>query len=366
MAFQTFDLGRVLQQGEAIKGMKRHGITDQLQQQYLTQNIKAGETAATNVAADREAKLGKDKATQVFTTMQYALQSPDPSAFVEQNAPELIQELSKNGVNWQQLDQPSRLRMLQGIQAKAGAEIGQGPAPRPVQMETIKNPDGSVFQKDPTTGKLTEVQGRKPRDPTPATPPKQWVSMTAEEIKQAGLPEGTSAQRSPETGEVNILNKREGLSGAEQKQIRDAKVRMPRLNAAVRRAERVGNAVAALADNPMFNGGTVDAYVLGQTPEGKELQAAVASLMPELQALTRVPGIGSQSDLEARLASLALPSLEMNPEINQRTFEELKSFLDDLKAAYASITGEEVKAPTPPKIDGKPRSLDDILNQYAK
>lgn len=171
MAFQTFDLGRVLQQGEAIKGMKRHGITDQLQQQYLTQNIKAGETAATNVAADREAKLGKDKATQVFTTMQYALQSPDPSAFVEQNAPELIQELSKNGVNWQQLDQPSRLRMLQGIQAKAGAEIGQGPAPRPVQMETIKNPDGSVFQKDPTTGKLTEVQGRKPRDPVPEKGP---------------------------------------------------------------------------------------------------------------------------------------------------------------------------------------------------
>lgn len=171
MAFQTFDLGRVLQQGEAIKGMKRHSFTDQLQQQYLTQNIKAGETAATNVAADREAKLGKDKATQVFTTMQYALQSPDPSAFVEQNAPELIQELSKNGVNWQQLDQPSRLRMLQGIQAKAGAEIGQGPAPRPVQMETIKNPDGSVFQKDPTTGKLTEVQGRKPRDPVPEKGP---------------------------------------------------------------------------------------------------------------------------------------------------------------------------------------------------
>lgn len=201
--FRTFDLGQVLQQGEAIKGMRRQGITDQLQQQYLGQNIKAGETNAANIAADREAKLGKDKATQVFTTMQYALQSADPAAFVEQNAPELIQELSKNGVNWQQLDQPTRLRMLQGIQAKAGAEIGQGPAAKPVQMETINNSDGSVFQRDPVTGKLTQVQDRRPRDPAPEKGPSAPAGYRFKEDGSLEAIPGGPASAGPKNGNIS-------------------------------------------------------------------------------------------------------------------------------------------------------------------
>lgn len=199
MAFQTFDLGRVLQQGEAIKGMKRQGITDQLQQQYLTQNIKAGETAATNVAADREAKLGKDKATQVFTTMQYALQSPDPSAFVEQNAPELIQELSKNGVNWQQVDQPTRLKMLQGIMAKAGAEIGQGPAiPKKPEPFTL----GQGQTRFDESGK--PVASVAPRQPA------NGFSMT--------MPDGTTVQMGGPAGGVGPAD----LSGPTKNKLQDS------------------------------------------------------------------------------------------------------------------------------------------------
>jgi hypothetical protein len=56
-----------------------------------------------------------------------------------------------------------------------------------------------------------------------------------------------------------------------------------------------------------------------------------------LLALTRVPGIGSQSDLEARQAQLALPDLSFGPEVNARSYEELKSFISDLRAAYESV-----------------------------
>jgi hypothetical protein len=81
----------------------------------------------------------------------------------------------------------------------------------------------------------------------------------------------------------------------------------------------------------------MDAKALKYTKQGQEVVAASAQVMPELQALTRVPGIGSQSDLEARLANLALPSLEMSPEVNAKSQAELKAFVEDLRAAYASL-----------------------------
>lgn len=41
--FDTFHLGNVMQTAEAIKGMRRQSITDQLRQRYLGQQIQAGE-----------------------------------------------------------------------------------------------------------------------------------------------------------------------------------------------------------------------------------------------------------------------------------------------------------------------------------
>lgn len=327
---------------------RRNALLD-AQVQGAQQNVTQGAANFGREGQERELK-------QALAEAQHVAQNPTALSQMPPAMQQRAREQLMDRVNDPQAVSQWAGSMVAGIAAR----LGQGPA-APKAPESYTLSEGQTRFVD---GKPVASVAARPSAPPPSQ--KRWVSMTPAEVQQAGLPEGTAAQRDPDSGQINILNKREGLSAAEQKQIRDAKVRMPRLNAAVRRVERVGNAVAALADNPMFDGGTVDAYILGQTPEGKELQAAVASLMPELQALTRVPGIGSQSDLEARLASLALPSLEMNPEINARTYEELKTFIEDLQAAYASITGEVVKKPPPPKVDGKARSLDDILNQYAK
>jgi hypothetical protein len=90
----------------------------------------------------------------------------------------------------------------------------------------------------------------------------------------------------------------------------------------------------------MFDGGEFDAAIVNRTPEGRELVAASAQLLPEITALTRVPGIGSQSDLESRLASLQFPSSEFPPEVNRKNAAELRAFLSDLKDAYTGAEGE--------------------------
>jgi hypothetical protein len=101
----------------------------------------------------------------------------------------------------------------------------------------------------------------------------------------------------------------------------------------LRRVERIEQASEKLT----FGGGPVDAKVLGLTPSYKELEQAGASLMPVLTALTRVPGIGSQSDLEQRLAQLQIPSGDMYPETRKKAIAELKLFIEDLRNAYTNV-----------------------------
>lgn len=177
MAFNTFDLGRVLKQGEAIKGMKRQGITDQLSQQYLqTQNTnavnagnRANEEFNRKLAGESDAKA-LDDAKRAYAESTQLASVPDEALGQHlQGMPHILEAIQKAGID------PSNTQavrqILETVRTKTAAYLGQSPAAKPVQMETINNPDGSVFQKDPTTGKLTEVQGRKPRDPVPEKGP---------------------------------------------------------------------------------------------------------------------------------------------------------------------------------------------------
>jgi hypothetical protein len=109
-----------------------------------------------------------------------------------------------------------------------------------------------------------------------------------------------------------------------------------RVAAALRRLDRVEAASAALG----AGGGPVEGRLrnLVGTPAAQELEAANAQLLPELTALTRVPGVGSQSDLEQRLAALQFPSASQHPSVRERSIQELKAFMADLDAALASVT----------------------------
>src|SRR5207342_1113343 len=77
--------------------------------------------------------------------------------------------------------------------------------------------------------------------------------------------------------------------------------KMAQFNTAERAIKRLEDASAAIAKNSVFDGGPIDQYAIKFTQQGQEMQQAGASLLPVLTALTRVPGIGSQSDWEGRL-----------------------------------------------------------------
>lgn len=65
-------------------------------------------------------------------------------------------------------------------------------------------------------------------------------------------------------------------------------------------------------------------------PAGQELETAVNAMNNSMLALTRVPGIGAQSDLEARIASMRFPQLDREESVNRRTLADLEAFVNDL------------------------------------
>jgi hypothetical protein len=100
---------------------------------------------------------------------------------------------------------------------------------------------------------------------------------------------------------------------------------------------RLEDATNALAKNTVFDGGPLDKYFIAPTKQGQEIEQASGAIMPALTALTRVPGVGSQSDWEGRLNMMQLPSAAYSPEVNERAVASLRAFVDDLRSAYGKV-----------------------------
>lgn len=94
----------------------------------------------------------------------------------------------------------------------------------------------------------------------------------------------------------------------------------------------VARVEAALNELDKSRIGTGPAAQLAQRylPAGQELETAVNAMNNSMLALTRVPGIGAQSDLEARIASMRFPQLDRDEAVNRRTLADLKSFVQQL------------------------------------
>jgi len=232
------------------------------------------------------------------------------------------------------------------IAGQAQSELGLAPAqPKTPEAFTLGEgqtrygPDGKPLASAPKSNAMSpyqaqrlEIERQKLNKPSSAD--------TGPLVQIAG-PDGNPqyATREQAVGKPAYVA-RDKPAAADVKWQREIKSKQPRLLAAERRVERLAQAVAEISKNKVFDGGPMDEMALRYTKQGQEVAQAKASLTSELTALTRVPGIGSQSDLETRLASLPFPSSEFAPEVNQRAIAELQAFMADLKDVYGSAQAE--------------------------
>lgn len=167
--------------------------------------------------------------------------------------------------------------------------------------------------------------------------PRPGQPMTAAEIEAFGLPRGTSAMWDSK-GAPKILRQ---PTADEVKQRTAAMRQLPQLQAVRRRIDRIREAMSALAGNRFVGTGPIDQFITARSPQGQELEAAVGGIQNPLLALTRVPGIGAQSDLEARIANLQFPQLGMDEEANARSIAELEAFYTDLENGFRNVLGDQ-------------------------
>jgi predicted RNA-binding Zn ribbon-like protein len=121
---------------------------------------------------------------------------------------------------------------------------------------------------------------------------------------------------------------------------------------------RIESALKAL-DGGLVDTGPLDGRIQKFTSKGQELDAAVGAIQNSFLALTRVPGMGSQSDLEAKIAALQYPALDKAPEVNRKTLQQLREFAADLKRALEGQPGA-----TPSKAAPAQNDDDALIGKY--
>lgn len=270
-----------------------------------------------------------------------------------------------NVEGWQRY---AELDPLQAIQLRAQIEEANAPKPlTPRESRNLLDGGFNVTQEfDPATGQWVEV-ARAPRwlrgggggggtaSPSPAPrsaggapqtggagqggglAPRPNQPMTPEEVAAFGLPRGTAAMWDAK-GAPKILRQ---PTADEVKQRTAATRQLPQLQAVRRRIERIKEAAQSLSGNRYVGTGPIDQFITARSPQGQELEAAVGGIQNPLLALTRVPGIGAQSDLEARIANLQFPQLGMDEEANARSIAELEAFYTDLENGFRNVLGDQ-------------------------
>lgn len=135
---------------------------------------------------------------------------------------------------------------------------------------------------------------------------------------------------------------------SQQERAANERAKTAQLNNVDRGLSRIDAAMKALSGR-FIDTGPIDGRLIGPTPQGQELEAAVGAIQNDMLALTRVPGIGSQSDLEAKIANLKYPSIYNAPEVNARNVEQLKAFMKDLRQQIQSAPAQ----PATPESGGR-------------
>lgn len=75
------------------------------------------------------------------------------------------------------------------------------------------------------------------------------------------------------------------------------------------------------------------------TPEGQAFDRAIRNLSPLITAVTRVPGVGSMSDYEGRLAEQALPSRGTYENVTEQQIADLERLLNTIEGGYTDLLG---------------------------
>lgn len=222
----------------------------------------------------------------------------------------------------------------QALNGAAGAVIVPGAPPAPAG----NNLQTSSLVRTPTAGDKAGAVAAAQRDAQnerPALAPGyRYTADGNQEFIPGGPADPAQAGR--------LATSKRVPSPAQLKDITTRKTKAAAVNNIERNIEDVEKALTDL-DSYVVGTGPLTGYGLGKTTAGDALDGAIGRMRASFTSLTRVPGIGSQSDLEARLDALQYPSTSSYSENNKTTLKRLREFAKDLKSAWDTAIDEDAQ-----------------------
>jgi len=224
-----------------------------------------------------------------------------------------------------------------GQQVRAGQPIGTAGSSGSTSTGnhvhfSVRGPGGgSSAPSAPAMG--GQLQGK------PKAPAEGWRTMSPDEVAAAGLPAGTIYQKGPK-GEIKPISGQQpagGPTGTKQQQGL-AKMKIAALGPIEGQLNRVEAAMKDMEKNG-YSG-----YFLGNIPGSLDAASgtfdkAVAGLAPLIRQLTRVPGEGSTSDYESKLAQAALLSRTDTPEARKEALAMMRELIANIRTANQEFLG---------------------------
>jgi hypothetical protein len=214
----------------------------------------------------------------------------------------------------------------------------------PAEVRQLGAPAGTIIQRD-ASGKLSVLPvpraavggaapraavggGAMPRPGMPGAAPALGAGrlgnlLTADELRAAGLPEGTVAQFDPKSGKVNVISS----VPATQRTTTENKER------SVRRIEAASELVQKQLDRVATGGPLGITGAVGRvfdSQDARQFETFKEQLSSGLRAALRIPGEGALSDREQAQYGLTLPSLGMSKE---RNIEIMRALEDQVRLA---------------------------------
>lgn len=231
--FGSFIAGRQARQSEEY-GNTRNALA-QMELEQAPANMQRRNKLADMQIEQGEMQLGADKAKVAYTTLKQALDSGNPRQFVLQNVPLLASKLAEQQIDLNSMDDQSAAQLIDGLARKYAGEAGIAPAAPAGPL----SPQGKVGA-DVRGGYLTREQGDSAINPGMSDYQRQRLDierqklnqpagafrpLSPEEVRQAGLPAGTSAQVGPD-GKIDVLSKRDTSATLSQKDATTAKLKL--------------------------------------------------------------------------------------------------------------------------------------------
>lgn len=104
---------------------------------------------------------------------------------------------------------------------------------------------------------------------------------------------------------------------------------------------------AVKAANEEYKKGFLSGKWLGKAPTeaAERYDAAVSALKPTVSAITRIPGMGSMSDFETKLAMAPYPEPGKYDKTNDAAIAGLEQLIHDTESGYMSLSPSAEKAP---------------------